>query len=82
MSVSLTSFVRCARQSAKSCAELIGFGAELKKSAKNSKSSLCLDWSVDLLLSVAWISFRVQSVISWVIWILPFGALAMRKKRK
>lgn len=82
MSVSLTSFVCCARQSAKSCAVAIGFGVELKKRVKNSKSSLCLDCRADLDFSVAWISFRAQSVISWVIWILPFGALASLKKRK
>lgn len=82
MSVSLTSFVCCARQSANSWAVAIGFGAELKKSVKNSKSSLCLDCRADLDFRVEWISFRAQIFTSWAIWILPLGALAMRKKRK
>ena len=82
VSVSLTSFVRCARQSAKSCAELIGFGVELKKSVKNSSNSLCLDCRADLDFSVEWIWSKVQSVISWAIWTLPFGALLSLKKRK
>lgn len=82
MSVSLTSFVRCARQSAKSWAVAIGFGVELKKSAKNSSNSLCLDCRVDLDFSVAWISFRAQIFTSFKIWTLPFGALHTRKKRK
>ena len=80
--MSLTSFVRCARQSANSWAVLIGFGVELKKRAKNSNNSLCLDCRVDSLFSVEWISFRAQIVSSCVIWILPFGALPTRKKRK
>lgn len=74
--------MRCARQSANSWAVFIGFGVELKNRVKNSSNSLCLDSIADLDFRVEWIWSRAQSVISWVIWIVPFGDLFTRKKRR